>query len=74
MDSEKNFEIKNTVKPDTNTNTKINCLNNYHSYLLCKELAKDMYQDLSSCKELEKFLLANCENKSFIYKCLYNNK
>ena len=72
MDSEKIFEIKNSIKPDTNVKT--NCLNNYYSYLLCKGLAKDMYWDSSSCKELENFLLSNCENKTFINKYLYNNK
>ncbi len=72
MNSENYNHTQNIIKPDTKTKT--NCLNNYYSYLLCRGLAKDMYWDSSSCKELENFLLSNCENKSYINKCIYTNK
>ena len=59
MNFEKTDQIKNNVKLDTNSKT--NCFNNYHSYILCKRLVKDSYYDYDTCKELENFLLTNCE-------------
>jgi hypothetical protein len=56
-------------KPDSNIKT--SCLNNFNSYLLCKGLAKDLYWDDSSCKELENNLLTYCKNNLYVKKCIY---
>lgn len=53
-----------------NPKSKINCLNNYNSYLLCRCLARELYLDFSSCKDLEKKLIENCSKSSFIDKYL----
>ncbi len=64
------MEDKIEIKPDLKTKT--NCLNNYNSYLLCRGLARELYWDFSSCKELEKNLIENCASSNFIDKCLFN--
>lgn len=64
------MEYKTEIKPDSKAKT--NCLNNYNSYLLCRSLARELYWEFSTCKELEKNLIENCANSSFIDKCLFN--